>query len=299
MIAPPVSSPAAGYDDAVARARAIMARDDDTVLPAAHTALLDHGSQTDLAVVLLHGITNNPNQYVRFGPMLHERGVNVFIPRMPYHGLKDRMTTGIAHLKAEEVLDAAGEALDIAAGLGKRVGVLGISMGGSLSAYFAQTRAIDVAVPVAPDFALLQFPYGLSRALEHVLLFLPNIFFWWDPRIRERQRPITAYPRCSTHALMQTMRIGDAVYAKAMNEPPKAGRIVTVVNPIDPAVNNEVTEAISDAWAGWRPNAVKYVQLRHLPDNHDIIDPDKPNARTDLVYPKLLESLIGPAPDVG
>jgi alpha-beta hydrolase superfamily lysophospholipase len=268
-----------------------MALDDASILPEAHTALLDHGTRTPLAVVLFHGITNNPVQYAEFAPMLRDRGVNVFVPRLPEHGDRDRMTDRIARLTAETLLASAGEAVDIACGLGERVGVLGISMGGSLAAYFAQNRPIAVAVPVAPDFALLQLPYGVSRTLARIVLTLPNFFFWWDPRTRTRQRPLTAYPRCSTRALMQTLRIGDDVYAEAQKKRQLAERVVTVVNRCDPAVNNEATQQVSLEWSGWNRKGVEYVELRRLPENHDIIDPQNPLARTQLVYPRLLEAL--------
>jgi len=290
MIALPASHPAANYDEALARARAFMALDDENIMPQARTALLDSGARTPLAVVLFHGITNNPAQYAQFAPMLHERGVNVFVPRMPEHGDRNRLTTRLARLTAESLLASANEAVDIACGLGERVAVLGISMGGTLSAYFGQYRSIAVAVPVAPDFALLQLPYGVSRMLARLVLWLPNFFFWWDPRAGAHQRPLTAYPRCSTHALMQTLRIGDDVYAAAKTRRPLAERIVTVVNRIDPAVNNEATVEIAREWSSNR-NGVAYVELRNLPENHDIIDPQNPVARTALVYPKLLEAL--------
>lgn len=291
MIALPASRPAASYSEAVERARAFMARDDDRVLPEARTALLDGGDRAPLAVVLFHGLTNNPAQFVQLAPMLHERGVNVFVPRMPFQGFRDRMTTAIAKLTAEELLANANEAIDVACGLGERVGVLGISMGALLAAYFAQFRSVDVAVPVAPDFALLQLPYGASRLLARIFLMLPNFFFWWDPRSRERQRPLTAYPRCSTHALMQTLRIGDDVIAAVRSNRQLAKRIVTVVNRIDPAVNNEVTAGVAGDWKGWNRDGVEYVELHKLPENHDIIDPQNPNARTELVYPRLIEAL--------
>ena len=268
-----------------------MALDDDSILPEARTALLEHGKKTPLAVVLFHGITNNPAQYAKLAPMLHQTGVNVFVPRMPEHGDRDRMTDRIAKLTAEALLASASEAVDIACGLGEQVGLLGISMGGSLSAYFAQTRAIAISVPVAPDFALLQLPYGASRMLAWLFLRLPNFFFWWDPRAGIRQRPVTAYPRCSTRALMQTLRIGDDVYARAKSGKPLAQRIVTIVNRCDPAVNNEVTAAVALEWAGSSGSAMEYVVMRNLPENHDIVDPQNPLAQTDLVYPKLLEAL--------
>lgn len=297
VIPVPESHPARSFADALERARAVSARDDENVLPAARTALLDCGDRTELAVVLIHGFTNNPAQYAAFAPLLQQRGVNVFVPRMPEHGLADRMTARIAHVTAEDLIEAAGEALDIACGLGERVGVLGISMGGSLAAYFAQHRRLDISVPVAPDFALLQLPYGVSRAFARILALLPNTFVWWDPRQRRNQRPLTAYPRFPTHALAQTLRVGDDVFASAQSSRQAATRIVTVVNRCDPAVNNEATECVSRAWSGWNPGGVDYIELRRLPENHDIVDPANPAARTDLVYPELLAAL-GVAKDV-
>lgn len=291
MIAPPPSRPAESYAEALERARAFMALDDASILPEAHTALLEHGEPTPLAVVLFHGITNNPAQYAQLAPLLHQRGVNVFVPRMPEHGDRDRLTKRLAKLTAEKLLVSATEAVDVACGLGERVGLLGISMGATLTAYFAQHRKVHVAVPVAPDFALLQLPYPASHLLARVVLWLPNFFFWWDPRARINQRPLTAYPRCSTHALMQTLRLGDDVYAAVRRERQLAERIVTIVNRIDPAVNNEVTKEIALEWTGWNRSGVEYVELRKLPENHDIIDPQNPEARTQLVYPKLLEAL--------
>lgn len=291
MIALPASHPASGYADALERVRAFMTLDDDSIMPRARTKLLDHGTRMPLAVVLFHGITNNPAQYEALAPMVHERGANVFVPRMPEHGDRDRMTDRIAKLTAEALLASANEAVDIAFGLGEQVAVLGISMGGSLAAYFAQYRSVRVAVPVAPDFALLQLPYGVSRAFAAILRILPNCFFWWDPRKRAAQRPSTAYPRCSSHALMQTLRVGDDVHAAAKSHKPLAARIVTIVNRCDPAVNNEVSAELCGQWSGWSGIESRYVELRNLPENHDIIDPQNPLARTQLVYPKLLEAL--------
>jgi alpha-beta hydrolase superfamily lysophospholipase len=291
MIALPPSRPANGYAEALQRAQTFMALDDESIMPRARSALLDHGERTPLAIVCFHGITNNPAQYEGFAPMLHERGANVFVPRMPEHGASDRMTDRLSKLTAEAVLASAGEAVDIAFGLGERVGLIGISMGGMLAAYFAQYRSIAVAVPVAPDFALVQMPYGVSRLFAWIVLKAPNFFFWWNPRTRSSMRPSTAYPRCSTHALMQTLRIGDDVHRAAPARAPLAERIVAVVNRCDPAVNNEVTAEICMAWSTWNRSDVRYVELRNLPENHDIIDPQNPLARTGLVYPTLLEAL--------
>ena len=264
---------------------------DDDVLPAAKTMLLERGARAPMAVVLLHGYTNSPAQFATFAPAVFDRGANVLVPRMPEHGDKNRMTERIAGLTAEALIQRVGEAIDAVSGLGERVGVLGISMGGVLAAYAAQHRQVDVAVPVAPSFAMLELPYPASKLVAKVFATLPNFFVWWDPRERAHHRPLTAYPRYSTRALAQTMSIGDDVYAAARRQAPCAGRIVTVVTRSDPAVNNEVTEQIAREWQGWHPKGIEYVELRGLPINHDIVDPQNPQARTDLVYPRLLQAI--------
>jgi esterase/lipase len=291
MIALPDSRPAADYAEALARVEAFKALDDESILPDARTALFDTGKRSPLAVVLLHGYTNNPAQYSKFAPMLHERGVNVFVPRMPEHGDKNRLSNRIDKLTAEMVVASASEAIDIAFGLGERVGVLGISMGGSLAAYFGQLRPISIAVPVAPEFALLQLPYGVSRALEWIVRHMPNMHLWWDPRLKASLQPKTAYPKFSTRSLVQTMRIGDDVYKLSDKQRQVADRIVPVVNRCDPAVNNEVTRQIATNWAGWKRDGVEYVEMRNLPEWHDIIDWRNPKAPVDVVYPRLLQAL--------
>ncbi|HUA10252.1 MAG TPA: alpha/beta fold hydrolase [Candidatus Acidoferrales bacterium] len=269
-----------------------MDRDDERIAVGARTALYVHGARTPWSVVLFHGLTNHPGQFIDFAPQLYVLGVNVVVPRMPLHGYADRMTDALAGLTAEMLVAAAYESLDAAAGLGDRVAVLGISMGGLLCAHIAQYRAdVDKSVPVAPDFGLLGLSRELTDCLCWLLLRLPNMFLWWDPRVKEAQRPATAYPRFATHALMQTLRIGNAVSAAARTVPAAAQQIVTAVNPLDPAVNNHETYETVESWRRLRASGVDYDELSGLPKNHDIIDPDNPLARTDIVYPKLIELL--------
>ena len=289
---------ALSYDEALAAGRALCARDGPNVLPQARTQLLTCGQRTGLAAVLFHGLTNNPAQFAGFAPLLHAQGVNVFVPRFPGHGDRDRMTTRIAGVTAEQLLAVASEAVTIAGGLGERVAVLGISMGGLVAAHFAQVRASVVAVPLAPSFSLLHWPHLLNRVLERIALALPNAFIWWDPRVRASEPPITAYPRFSTHALARSLTIGDAVYDAARQSAPLARRIVAIVNRDDPAVNNAVTARICAAWSAHKPGGVEYVEITDLPRLHDIMDPQQPRARTDLVYPRLLETL-DIAPELG
>lgn len=275
------------------RVRALQSRDDDRILPEARTALLDRGSRTPLAVVLLHGLTNHPGQYREFGPMVYERGANVLIPRLPEQGDRDRMTRRLAGLTAEALLNSASEAVDIACGLGERVCVLGISTSGLLCAYFAQYRS-DVArtIPVAPVFAMLHLSYRVSRAIERAALLLPNFFLWWDPTKQAAQLPPTAYPQFPTHALAQCLRIGDDVYRKSQQSGIAAKSVIMVTNAHDPAVNNAVTDAVVRNWQQRAAGDAAEYRFTDLPRNHDIIDPANPVPRIDLVYPRLLELVM-------
>lgn len=292
MLQAPQVNPARSYAESLERVRELQALDDDRILPQARTSLLQHGARTAIAAVLLHGFTNHPGQYREFAPLLHARGINVLVPRMPEQGDRDRLTRRMSRLTAESLLARASAAVDIACGLGERVCVAGISSSGLLCAYFGQYRAdVARAIPIAPVFAMLQLPYALSYALTHAMLVLPDMYLWWDPRAKEAQRPASAYPWFSTHALAQTMRIGHNVYARALREGPAADSIVLLTNPHDPAVNNAVTHSVARAWTQRRSDCVVEVQLSGLPKNHDIIEPDNPHARTDLVYPRLLECI--------
>lgn len=293
MKAPPIT-PARSYEEAIERVRAFQALDDERILPHARTALLDHGARTPLAVVLLHGFTNHPGQYRAFAPLVHARGANVFVPRMPEQGDRNRLTRRMSRLTAEALLERASSAVDIACGLGERVCVAGISSSGLLCAYFGQYRSdVSRAIAIAPVFAMLQLSYPVSYVLTHLMLALPDMYLWWDPRVKEQQRPSTAYPWFSTHALAQTMRVGENVYAQARRAAPAAKSLLTVTNQHDPAVNNAVTHDLAIAWEKRRPGSTIEFTYDDLPRNHDIIEPDNPNARTDLVYPTLLELIIG------
>lgn len=294
MLSLPPVNPARSYEDALQRIAAIQARDGDRVAPQARTAFLGHGSKAETAIVLLHGFTNHPGQYGALAPLLFERGANVFVPRLPEHGFRDRMSTGIAVLQAGDFLACAAEAADIAHGLGERVCVLGISSSGLLAGWLAQERSdVARAVAVSPVFAALHLPYTVSRIMGVAMRSLPNAFLWWDPRDRTAQRPRTAYPRFPTRVLGEILRIADDLLTRAKRVPFAGGSIAVVTSASDPAVNNAVTRDVLRAWRARRPDAVLAHEIEGLPRNHDIIDPDNAAARVEAVYPTLLEYALG------
>ena len=238
------------------------------------------------AVVLLHGLTNSPPQYDLLAPQLHARGHAVIVPRMPYHGYRDRMTDAIAKMSAAELESASLQAVIIAAMCGRRVVVAGISVGATLAGWLAARTWIDTGIAIAPFCGLRELPGAANDALGAILRAAPNRFGWWDPRSKEDQPPVHGYPRYSTRALGESLRISTEL--SAASGEPHGRRAVLVVNAHEPVVNN--------AHAARRFRSlralgvtVEQVVLQGLPDIHDIVEPAIPQARTDLVYPRLIE----------
>jgi hypothetical protein len=284
-------APARSYAEAKGRIERFKALDrDPRILPQAYTQLYDCGERTPLAVVLLHGLTNHPGQFVQFAPLVRELGANVFVPRLPEQGDRDRMTTRLENLTAEMLLASAGEAVDIACGLGERVCVLGISTSALLCAYFVQHRAdVAHAIAVSPVFALLKFPYPASRLIGGAMRRLPNAFIWWDPRNKENIMPPTGYPRFSTHALGDCLLLADDVWDASRAEPFAGGRATVLTNERDPAVNNRAADGVALAWQRYRRETTQAYRFTDLPEDHDIIDPQNATPRTDIVYPVLMQ----------
>src|SRR4051812_40778783 len=90
--------PAQSYDEAHARFEELLREDTDAVDPESRSRLLGPGRRTQRAIVLFHGLTNAPLQFLTLAERFLARDYNVLIPRVPYHGYTDRMTTDLALL---------------------------------------------------------------------------------------------------------------------------------------------------------------------------------------------------------
>jgi len=287
--------PARGFDDALRRAAAIEARDTPEVNPDCRTRLLTHGARTRDALVLIHGITNCPRQFDVLARRFHGRGWNVIVARIPHHGLKDRMTDDLGQLDAAEMARFTDELIDVAAGLGERVTIAGLSLGGVAAAWAGQERPeVYRAVAIAPMFGVAHLPRGLTAPFTRALLVMPDRFIWWDAKARERlEGPPQVYPRFSTRAIGEVLRLGLAVQAGAARHKPAAHELALVNVEGDPAVNNAASEAIVSRWKHFGARVETYEFPKELGLNHDLIDPDQVGARIDVVYPEL-ERMLSP-----
>lgn len=280
------TSPPPDYETARERVRQIEAEMPADVRRECRSVALDHGHRTRDAYVLLHGLTNCPAQFREFAAELYAGGANVIVPRLPEHGLADRLTRASANLTAQGMLDSANLAIDLAHGYGERVIVVGLSVSGVTAAWLAQMRTdVDLVVGIAPFFAPAGLPDAGIRPLANVLLRAPNIFVWWDPRAREALAGSPfSYPRFPTHALGQVIRLGLDVFDRAAANPPRAPRILLVVAADDPAIS---VPRVRELAGLWRTRAALRIFPAEWKVPHDCIDPDQPGAVTARVYPQL------------
>lgn len=283
--------PALSYGEAMARAEALLARDTAAINPVCRTRLLTHGDRAAAAIVLIHGFTNCPKQFEVLGQEFFERGYNVLIPRQPHHGLANRLTEELATLTAEEMAATADQAVDIAHGLGERVIVMGLSTGGVMTSWVAQERAdVDLAVVLVPLFGR-DAPTVLARPTTQLALLIPNQFIWWSDEAARTAATDTfhAYPRYSTRAGGEAMRLGEAVLQQAERARPRARAVTVVTIENDERVGNQLTNLLVERWRA-RQTPVRIHQFpAHQRVPHDLIDPAQGEQRIDIVYPTLIE----------
>ena len=289
-------TPALSYEDAISRVKAMQETDNqDLTRDVCITKLYDHGVQTDHVIILIHGFTNCPEQFNELGKQHFEAGNNVFIPRMPYHGLSDRLTDALVNLTAEDLAAFGEKVIDIAHGLGKKITVMGISGSGTLVAWLAQNRAdIDYAFAIAPLFGLAFIPSSFTKIFERIALLLPNFFLWWDPRTKA-DNPFSiyyAYPRYPTRALVQFLRLAMITRLQAEQSPPKAGNITMIINDAEPAVSNAEILRFLELWrknGNVNVNEVHFEKEMKLP--HDIITPGTPGVPIGDIQPRLIRAI--------
>jgi carboxylesterase len=282
--------PATSYADAVQRAQSFDLDGGSKMNPVCRTQLMTHGDKTERAIVLVHGYTSCPAQFHDLGQLFFDSGYNVLIAPMPHHGLADRLTDEISLLTADELGAYADRVIDIARGLGDRVDMAGISAGGVVTSWAAQNRNdIDLAVLISPGFGFKVIPTALTAPEINIASVMPESFTWWDPVLQMNTQPPYAYPRYSMHALTQIVGLGFSVQMAAHRQRPRAGSILVVTSGNEPSVNNVLTGEVAANWRAHGAVIATYEFPADLKLPHDLIDPNQDDARTDLVYPQLIQ----------
>ena len=282
--------PVVDYAEAVRRVESKIATEVDFE-PCSHTILLTHGAKTARAIILVHGYPSSPAPFKQIAAQFYDRGYNVLVMALPYHGLADRMNTEHAKLRAEDFMRYGDQVVDIARGLGDHVTMAGISCGGLITGWVAQQRQdVDLAVLISPGFGFKAIPRFWTPLMAWALRMFPNMYIWDDPEKKADSPRLYNYLRMSTHVLGQILRLSRATQALARQQAPAAGSIVVITNLNDPGVDNAVTDEIVDLWrTHWAKDVQTYQFPADLGLGHDIIDVKDPHMNVAAVYPRLLE----------
>lgn len=171
------------YNQSVADIQKIIADDtaNNEVRPDCRPILKTHGKKTARAVMILHGVSAEPSGMVELADWFYQAGYNVYVPRVPHHGMKDNKLHG--QVRASELVKFMGDSAGLVSGLGDELGVIGHSGGGTLATWLAQygdglfSRVLLLSPYYEPDaskapkwqMALLRNVYG-----NHLL---PDQFF--------------------------------------------------------------------------------------------------------------------------
>jgi len=282
----------AGYAAAQEGLARFRARDRAEIGELGRSLAFDHGRRTRRAIVLFHGLSASPAQFLGVARALHERGHNVFVPRLPQHGRDDRMSPALAGMTAEQLKACLRDSLEIAGGLGEETSVAGFSLGGLLAAYAAQSAPVHKAVAIVPFLGLIWLPTRLREHVVRFALHFPNRFFWWDPWLRERQLPAHGYPRYSTHALAQALKLAEELSEAARAAAPVAANIVVAINTREPAVSNRAALKLAKFWQA-RGAKVRVERFRDLPFAHDVIEPKRYPDVAQRLLPRLVDLIDG------
>jgi carboxylesterase len=295
-------SPSISHPDPVAEYAEAAHRVDDLRAaevgfnPNSRVILLTHGSRTPRVIVFIHGLNCSPASFRELGTRFYDRGYNVLIAPLPYHGLADRMTTEIVRLRAEDIIRYTEEVVDIGRGLGDHLTLAGISLGGLATGWAAQQlQDVDLAVLISPGFGFGAIPEILTPMTVWTLSVLPNWFLWEDPVLKADARPLEKYPRMATHNLAQIVRLSLATQALARQKAPAAGSTLVITNLNDHDVDNAVTARVVDLWRSHGAANLRTYQFpADLRLGHDLIEVEQPGPNVaEVAYPRLLELIDG------
>jgi carboxylesterase len=224
-------NPTTSYEEAWSRIDKIDEVEDEMPLQEAGRGYaLVHGSRVETAVVVFHGYTDVTDQFSKVAQGYYDAGYNVWVPRMPYHGYSDRMTDDPSKITPEVLREAADENIDIAAGLGRNVEVIGISGGGALAAWAAAERE-DVDRTVILSAVMLPKGYKpwMVRPMTRLVAALPDSYTWWTDK--QADEPGPEYPRYSRHGITSYLMMVERAKADgARGARPVKGDVVIVSN---------------------------------------------------------------------
>ncbi len=258
--------------------------------------ILHHGGPTSRVYVLLHGLSNCPAQFQNMARALHVAGHNVIVPRMPHHGLADRLNEEYGRLTLQELATWLGGNLEVARGLGREITVVGLSAGAEFALWVAAERSdVSRVVALNPFLAPKGLPLFLERPVGNLASRLPNLFLWWDPVAKQDYAGSPqSYPRFPTRVVGRLMVLGVHLRSQFAKQTPAVRRIQIVTSESDGTVSHAAIRILAKKISRWREIQFQETWLpKALGLPHDMVDPQNPREKIEVSDPILLKILEG------
>ncbi len=133
------------YSDAITAANRIVNEDitNADVRSDCRSIIKTHGQKTTKAVLMIHGISACPQQFADLGDTFFKAGYNVYIPRVPSHGLTDNKRHGEITIPA--MAQFMNSSTSIVSGLGEEAGVVGLSGGANMATWITQYNSATIS----------------------------------------------------------------------------------------------------------------------------------------------------------
>jgi alpha-beta hydrolase superfamily lysophospholipase len=256
-------------------------------------------------LVMYHGFTAGTWQYELLGAQAFRQGYNVFVPRMPGHGLKtttgdedpSQLLRGTAWRQYQHFGD---ETMALARDLGGPISVLGLSVGGNVALDVAERHAdVERVVAYAPFLWPLHDRvgrlFGILNGLDAIFpgrasSALDGITHSWGPECRAEtlsgQRPGHSYfPASAAFAA--------AAYGLAIEEaaPRSRADLQVFITAVDDAAQEAIIRRVHQRWGGRTRGLFRYGQAEAVP--HPMLHPreDRGRGHTPRLYQMTLDYL--------
>ncbi len=298
VAAPATATAAPASDREAALARLAELTEADAAIPeATSTQLFEPSPDASVTIVIWHGFTNAPSQFAAVAEQLRDAGYRVLLPRMPRHGLPDLRNRELASLTDAELVAQVDTCIDIAAGLGDEVWVVGLSAGGVMASWAAATRdEVSRVALMAPLVGPKGFPMPAVRLCVKFPRIVPGYYMWWDPRHKddiENNSPY-AYPGFPLPGVMPFLHLSESLFDKTVSVGHRLDRVVLVTNPCDLAVRLDAADAFASSVFGTAADYFGRATIdRELNWTHDFVDPWSPARGSTEQVVAIIEAALG------
>jgi hypothetical protein len=195
-------------------------------------------------------------------------------------------------LTASSLTSYADQVVDTARAFGNNLAIVGISAGALIAGWSGLSRSdVSRCVLIAPMFGFYGFPSFIMKPLMNLLLSLPNFFKWSESAKKTTVKPPEhVYTRYSSRALGELLWLGFELQRLLRLKVISDLRTHVITNTNDTVVDNKITNRVLRLWQKKHPGTVSaYEFAKTLLLDHDFIDPEHEDQKTEIVYPVILD----------